>query len=73
MAKTNNNRRFPIANHQPCHKAAERIGKAEARQELYDVLTIQQKLDRLPPPPAADKQRQKLLWQLATQSKPAKQ
>lgn len=43
---------------------AARRASAEARQAEYDKLTIQQKLDRLPPPPQAARQRAKLLKQL---------
>ena len=43
---------------------------AQARQSEYDSLTIQQKLDRLPPPPHADRQRQKLMAQLDQKHKP---
>lgn len=39
---------------------AMRRREAEARQAEYDKLTVQQKLDRLPPAPAAAKQRAKL-------------
>lgn len=34
--------------------------EAEKRQAEYDKLSLQQKLDRLPPPPQAAKQRAKL-------------
>jgi hypothetical protein len=39
---------------------AERRKSAEARQAEYDKLTLQQKLDKLPPEPHAAKQRAKL-------------
>ncbi len=39
----------------------ERRKRAEERQAEYDKLTTQQKLDKLPAPPAAKKQRDKLL------------
>ncbi len=38
--RTNNDHKWPQANKQPRHKAAARIGRAEARQEEYDKLTI---------------------------------
>jgi hypothetical protein len=40
---------------------AERRAKANAMQAEYDKLTLQQKLDRLPPEPGAKKQRARLL------------
>lgn len=64
MAKVNNNRKYPDANRQPKHKAADRIGRAEARQEHSDGLTIEQKLAKLPPEPACKKERTKLLARL---------
>lgn len=42
--------------------------EAEERQAAYDALTLQQKIDRLPPEPHAVKQRAKLL---ALKDKPA--
>lgn len=45
--KLNNRRRFPDANHQPFHKAQQRIDFAQDRQEEYDALTIAQKIERL--------------------------
>ena len=38
--------------------------EADKRQKEYDKLTLQQKLDRLPPSPKADKQRKRLMSQL---------
>lgn len=37
--------------------------EAEDRQAIYDKLTLKEKLERLPPPPQAEKVRQKLLAQ----------
>lgn len=49
----------------------ERLRKeGKERQDEYDKLTIQQKLDRLPPPPHAERQRKKLMAQLESKSKP---
>lgn len=65
--KQNNNRKYPNATRQPCHTAAERAGRGEARQEAYEALTTQQKLDlhnRVAPPPQGEKQRRKLLAEL---------
>ena len=69
--KENYNRKYPDANHQPCHKAAERVGKAEARQEAYDALTLQQKIAQLPPEPYSKKQRARLLVLLEKQNNKA--
>lgn len=45
--KLNNRRVYPLANRQPKHEAAERIGRAQARQELYNELSIEEKIQRL--------------------------
>lgn len=45
---------------------------AEQQQAAYDLLTTQQKLDRLPPEPEAKKQRAKLLARLAEEQAPKK-
>jgi hypothetical protein len=58
--KQNNRRVYPNANHQPMHKAADRVDRAQARQEVYDELTLEQKIARLPPEPQAKKQRARL-------------
>jgi hypothetical protein len=42
--------------------------EAEQRQAAYDVLSTQQKIDRLPAEPYAKKQRAKLLVRLAEES-----
>ena len=46
---------------------SERRAQAEARQKEYDKLTLQQKIDRLPPKPFAAKQRTKLMGLLSGQ------
>jgi hypothetical protein len=46
-------------------RASRRLA-AEERQAKYDALTLQQKLDRLPPEPHASRQRAKLLKLLET-------
>lgn len=48
---------------------AQRKAAAEARQVEYDKLTIQQKLEKLPPEPKAARQRAKLLKQLEAEKK----
>jgi len=68
--KLNNNRRFPDANRQPNHKAADRKLKAEVRQELANELTLEQKLAKLPPEPLCAKQRARYTAQLAKRSAP---
>lgn len=50
---------------------AGRRAAAEDRQKEYDKLTIQQKLDKLPPEPRAAKQRKKLLVLLNKPAAPA--
>lgn len=68
--KQNNNRKYANANHQPRHKAADRIGKAQARQEASDALSLNEKIAKLPPEPFAKKVRAKLLARLAKQNEP---
>ena len=46
---------------------------AEERQAEYDKLTLQQKLERLPPEPHCAKQRAKLMAQLEAKQQPNKQ
>lgn len=70
MAKLNNNRKYPNANHQPCHKAADRKLNAEARQSVYDELTLEQKIAALPPEPFSKKQRARLLAALEKRNAP---
>jgi len=48
----------------------ERRKFAEERQAEYDKLTLQQKIDRLPPAPGAAKQRARLLRLLEESKKP---
>lgn len=47
MAKLNNRRVYPDANHQPNHKAKFRVDEAKERQEYYDNLSIQEKIAKL--------------------------
>ena len=51
----------------------ERRQRAEARQAEYDKLTLQEKIERLPPEPAAKKQRARLLAKLQKQQEKAAQ
>lgn len=67
MAKTNNNKKYPEADRQPRHKAAERIGKSQARQEMYNELTLEEKIARLPAE-GAKKQRARLMALLEKQN-----
>jgi hypothetical protein len=64
-----NVRRFIGTSRNRPDKRAERKGQAEARQEAYDALSIEEKLRRLPPAPEANKQRTKLLAQLEAPKK----
>ena len=59
--RSNNDRKFPEANHQPRHHAKLRKEWALERQTEYDKLTLQQKLDRLAPEPHCKRQRDRLL------------
>lgn len=68
--KTNNNRRFPEANHQPRNMASFRKADAVERQAAYDKLTLEEKLAKLPPEPASKKQRARLLALLEKQNAP---
>lgn len=70
VAKLNNRRKYPNANHQPCHKAEDRKMRAEVRQEFSDKLTLEEKIARLPPEPHSAKQRARYLAQLAKQNAP---
>ena len=70
MPKTNNRRVYPDANHQPRHLAKMRKEDAEARQKVYDALTLEQKIAKLPPEPHAKQQRARLLAALAKQNAP---
>jgi hypothetical protein len=68
--KQNNNRRFPNADRQPRHKAAERQGRLDARKEAYDALSLEQKIALLPPEPYAKRQRTRLMGLLEKKSQP---
>lgn len=48
----------------------ERRKRAEERQAEYDKLSLQEKLDRLPPEPGAKKQRARLLKAIEDAKKP---
>ena len=60
--KLNNDRKYPDANHQPRHLARLRKEDAKKRQEAYDKLTTQQKLDLINEklPNGANRQRARL-------------
>src|SRR5579863_1074584 len=45
--KLNNDRKYPGANHQPCHLAKLRKDDSIERQKEYDKMTIQQKIEKL--------------------------
>lgn len=64
MAKSNNRRVYPEANHQPCHKAEFRLTDAKARQVAFAALSVADKLHlldvRLGKGVGATKQRAKL-------------
>lgn len=47
VAKLNNRRIYPDANHQPCQDAKLRVQEAKERQDYNDGLTPQQKLEHL--------------------------
>jgi hypothetical protein len=49
VRKQNNNRKYPLATRQPRHKDAQRKLLAQARQEVYNGLTLEQKMAALPP------------------------
>ncbi len=66
-----NTHKYPEANHQPRHKAADRKLRAEARQEVYDELSLEQKIAALPPEPYSKKQRARLMAALEKRNKPA--
>lgn len=59
--KLNNRQKYPDADRQPRHVASFRAKEAKERQDAYDLLTLEQKLARLPPEPKCAKQRAKLL------------
>ena len=65
-----NTHKWPDANHQPRQKAGDRKLNSEARQSVYDELTLEQKIAALPPEPHSAKQRARLLAKLAKQNAP---
>lgn len=67
--KMSNRRVYPDATRQPRNFDALRKSSALERQADYDKLTLQQKLERLPPEPHCQKQRAKLLAMLEKQQK----
>ena len=69
MAKQFNTHVHAEANHQPRHFAAIRKEDALKRQAAYDLLTLEEKIAKLPPEPHAKKQRARLLALLEKQSK----
>lgn len=68
--KQDNRRVYPDATRQPRHLDALRKSDAKERQEAYDKLSLQEKLDRLPAEPHAAKQRARLLSLLAKKAQP---
>lgn len=67
--KQDNRRVYPDATRQPRHLDALRKSEAKERQEAYDKLTLQEKIDRLPAT-GATKQRAKLQALLEKKSQP---
>jgi hypothetical protein len=65
-----NTHKYPNANHQPRQKAADRKLHAQARQDVYNELTLEQKIAALPPEPYSKKQRARLLAKLAQRNQP---
>ena len=65
-----NSHRFPDATRQPRHLDRLRKEGAKDRQEVYDKLTLEQKIDRLPAEPHAAKQRARLLALLEKRKQP---
>jgi hypothetical protein len=65
-----NDHKFPQANHQPRQKAADRIGRAQARIEFNSTLTLEQKIAKLPPEPFSKKERARLLAALEKRNAP---
>ena len=59
--KLNNRQKYPDADRQPRHIAHLRAKDLKDRQDAYDLLTLEQKLAKLPPEPRCAKQRAKLL------------
>ena len=65
-----NTHRFPDANHQPKHLARLRKEGANERQAAYDLLTLEQKIAKLPAEPHATKQRARLQAALLKSKQP---
>jgi hypothetical protein len=65
-----NHRRYPGIKGKRPDKAKFRREEAVERQTEYDKLTLQQKLERLPPEPLCKKQRARLQAQLDKQNQP---
>lgn len=65
--KTNNDRLYPRSK-QPKHIAETRKKDSLQRQADYDLLSLEDKIARLPPEPAAKKQRTRLLALLEKQN-----
>jgi hypothetical protein len=63
-AKLNNRQKYPDADRQPRHIAHLRAKDLKERQDAYDLLTLEQKLAKLPPEPRCAKQRAKLLTKI---------
>ncbi len=68
--KERNDHKYPQANHQPRHKSAERIGRAQARNEANALLTLEQKIAKLPPEPYSKKERARLQLALEKRNAP---
>lgn len=67
--KQDNRRVYPDATRQPRHLDALRKSEAKERQEAYDKLTLQEKVDRLPAT-GATKQRARLQRLLEKKNQP---
>lgn len=65
--KTNNDRLYPRSK-QPKHIAETRKKDSLQRQANYDLLSLEDKINRLPPEPGAAKQRKRLLALLEKQN-----
>jgi hypothetical protein len=65
-----NTHKHPNANHQPRQKAADRKLHAQARQDVYNELTLEQKIAALPPEPYSKKQRARLMAALEKRNAP---
>lgn len=65
-----NTHRFPDATRQPRHYDRLRKEGAKERQAAYDLLTLEQKIAKLPPEPEAKKQRARLQAALEKSKQP---